>query len=226
MQGFSESTSNHDLVTYLYVTIKTLWSWCAKFTKKKADSDSERTLLDRSQIRNLRSSACKSTDVTAANHITITWRQNLHKWEVLKAIVEMQVQSWTTNSQVSDSEFGFQVLRINLQSFYCLHYPRQRSNRLIFALIQKYISERDVHLLAMVWATARRRILAITLNCILNWGIWETLDVLISFFRQKWSYNNLEPTIYRNLQDYMIMTLRCRDRSVLAVAGRNYRREC
>ena len=36
------------------------------------------------------------------------------------------------------------------------------------------ISERDVQDPAMVWATKRIRILAITLNCILNWGIWET----------------------------------------------------
>ena len=60
----------------------------------------ERTLLHRSQTRNLRScTAGRSMGISAANFTTTAWEQNIHKLEVLKAAVEMQVQSWTTNSE-------------------------------------------------------------------------------------------------------------------------------
>ena len=48
----------------------------------------------------------------------------------------------------------------------------------VFAFTQSYISTRDVQSLEMVSAIKRRRILSITLNCILNlnWEIGETKD--------------------------------------------------
>ena len=60
----------------------------------------ERTLLHRSQTQNLRScTAGRSMGISAANFTTTAWEQNIHELEVLKAAVEMQVQSWTTNNE-------------------------------------------------------------------------------------------------------------------------------
>ena len=63
---------------------------------------------------------------------------------------------------------------------------------------------RDIQRLwAMAWATKKRRTLAITLNCILNWGIEKLCSRTYRFFVLK-NRINLEPTILQNCQDEIL----------------------
>ena len=65
------------------------------------DWDSQRTLLYQSQMWNLLStkSVIERTAAVEIISITTTWRQNLRKLDVTQATMELQVQSWATNSE-------------------------------------------------------------------------------------------------------------------------------
>ena len=113
--------------------------------------------------------------------------------EISQEATKLQVQSWVTNYWVL--LIKMHVLKINLQMSYGLRWTEKVW--LVFCLDAKiYKGElRDVQRLwAMAWATKKRRTLAITLNCILNWGIEKLCSRTYRFFNLK-NRVNLEPTI-------------------------------
>ena len=135
----------HNLMSYLYFTMNTDVSAIARFTMKKIWI-SERTLLHRSRTWNLRSCAGNSMGIRAANHTTTAWRQNLHKLDVLKAAVEMQVQSWKTNSEFGSkckywgSTYRITIAWVIMISFY----------------LETNLFKRGRDVQAMVWATKKK----------------------------------------------------------------------
>ena len=79
---------NYNLMTFLFQLewwqIFPPWQLCRRFVSI--------TLLHRSQTWNLRF-ATVSVNIRTANGTSTTWRQNLHKLEVLQASMKSQVQS-------------------------------------------------------------------------------------------------------------------------------------